>query len=276
VKLVSGMPAAYDVSELPFPAGAVAAHWYQYGGYYVVHYSGLDLNQTGPLCPGNSIQAGTFQNVTNSPTATGSCDGGTPVTLATPPMGAYLCGTELVYHTAIPTTKTGNLWGTIDVIDGDTLVELTSMVVSNIAITPELDISSCSLLPSAEPTPTVEPTATTEPPPTATVEPTATAEPTAEPSATVEPTATAEPTAEPTATVEPTPMTAPTATAVPTEPPPTAAPTELPMPPDAGSGTQGGSAGSPPLVLILGVALTLLALAAGGAGLALPRLRRRH
>ena len=72
--------------ELPFPIGGVEAHWYQAGDVYAVVYVGLDLEQSGPLCPGNSILTGSgYEFVGNSPTPGASGEGSAPI--PDPPAG---------------------------------------------------------------------------------------------------------------------------------------------------------------------------------------------
>ena len=72
----SGRPAAFEPAELPAETASIQAQWYQSGGVYVLVYEGLSIEETGPICPGNSIQTATgFLHLSNSPTAEGACLG---------------------------------------------------------------------------------------------------------------------------------------------------------------------------------------------------------
>jgi len=106
-----------DGSDL-FPSGSVEAHWYQWDGVYVVLYRGYDATNMSGICPGNSIEAeGGFADISNSPypsTAEAACEGA--LNIAT--VGSMSCGGLLYYVTDIPTTTSGNLWGTIELQTG--------------------------------------------------------------------------------------------------------------------------------------------------------------
>lgn len=73
-KVQEGERSIPSAAELPVVAGSVEARWYQSSGQYVVHYAGLSLDETGPLCPGNSIltDAG-FLQLSNAPSGPGGC-----------------------------------------------------------------------------------------------------------------------------------------------------------------------------------------------------------
>ncbi len=130
--------------ELPVAEGSVEARWYQSGGKYVVHYLGLSLAESGPLCPGNSISTDSgFLHISNAPTEAGACTGAN--TLVPPPTGVKLCGEQVLYLTDIPADLTGILYGTIEIYLADgTIVGLTSMATADAAAAPEIDLSSCS------------------------------------------------------------------------------------------------------------------------------------
>ncbi len=133
-----------SAAELPVAAGSVEARWYQSGGQYVVHYAGLSLDETGPICPGNSIATDSgFLHISNAPTGPGACTG--VLGLATAPAGVKLCGAEVLYLTEIPVDVEGTLYGTIEryLADG-TIIGLTSMAEPRLALAPEIDLSSCS------------------------------------------------------------------------------------------------------------------------------------
>ena len=75
--------------ELPVPIGSVEAHWYRAGGVYVIAFGGLDLAESGPVCPGSSIQTESgFEHVSNSPTEENACEGAPE--LAAPDAGVHI------------------------------------------------------------------------------------------------------------------------------------------------------------------------------------------
>lgn len=99
-----------------FDVGEVTANWYSTpDGFFVVVYAGLDLAETEPLCPGNSIQTGpsTYEYVTNAPTPGEEC-AGFPTLSDDPDVGPLICEGVLAYRTAIPIESVGNLLGTIE------------------------------------------------------------------------------------------------------------------------------------------------------------------
>jgi hypothetical protein len=130
--------------QYPFPSGSVTAVWYQSGGLYVVHFDGFPVNEA--LCPGASILlASGFQNAANSPTAEGACEGAD--TLKPPPTGVYLCGDEplLLFLTEVPTSSVGELYASTNLFHGDgSATGLLGSVPSDVASTPEVDLSSCT------------------------------------------------------------------------------------------------------------------------------------
>ena len=104
--------------ELPFPLGTIEAHWYQAGDHYAVVYVGLDLEESGPLCPGNSILgADGFAHVTNSPSPGASCEG-SGATIIGPPIGTQVCEGVVSYLTEIPVGTMGTLYASIEVYPG--------------------------------------------------------------------------------------------------------------------------------------------------------------
>ena len=58
------MAMGFDVDE-------VTAEWYSADGFFVVVFAGLDLANTGPLCPGASVDLGgsNFQFIANAETS---------------------------------------------------------------------------------------------------------------------------------------------------------------------------------------------------------------
>lgn len=143
-----GVELTFDQAEFPVQADTVTARWYTADGFYVVGYDGVDLSATGPLCPGSSIETtpASFEFLTNDPTddASGIC--GNLTNLAGPAAGVQACGDLLVYITEIPTSATGTLWGTLEIVSDDgTIIGMTSTVQSDVAATPTIDIAAlCS------------------------------------------------------------------------------------------------------------------------------------
>ncbi len=166
-----------DLSELPIAPGAVTARWYMFRGWYVVVFEGLDLEATGPVCPGISIfNPTTYQveRVSYSPTAEGACDdaGAGPVPPARGAARVRTCDGLVSYVTQIPADLEGVLYADLVVFSGDgTAVGLTSRVESTIGPLGEIDASKldCGPLPRARamrpPTPVPAPTAILTPVP---------------------------------------------------------------------------------------------------------------
>lgn len=106
----------FDPAVMGFDVGDVTAEWFSTpDGFFVVVYAGLDLEATGPLCPGNSIQTGpdTYEFVTNAPTPGADC-ADFPTLTDDPDVGPLICDGVLAYRTAIPIESVGNLLGTIE------------------------------------------------------------------------------------------------------------------------------------------------------------------
>ena len=124
--------------------GEVRAQWYQAGGFYVVVYEGLDLDSSGPLCPGNSIQlpSGAFEFVSNAPTEGADCST-FPTLSSDPDVGPLVCQGVVSYRTAIPSDQQGNLFGTIErPVDGG-IMGLSSITPTAAGV-PEIDIALLS------------------------------------------------------------------------------------------------------------------------------------
>ena len=142
VSLPGMAPLAFEESDLPAPPGAVTANWFTSGGFYVVAYYGLDLENAGPLCPGNSIltSAG-WVHVTNAPTEEGACEG-FPTLTDDPDVGPIDCHGELFYRTAIPSDQQGTLFGTLEMLDAEgNLVGMTSQAESTTEML-EIDLAA--------------------------------------------------------------------------------------------------------------------------------------
>jgi hypothetical protein len=124
-------PLDFEESELPAPIGSVTANWFVSEGFYVVAYYGLDLEASGPLCPGNSILTGSgWVHVSNAPTEPGACEG-FPTLTDDPDVGPIDCHGTLFYRTAIPSNLQGTLFGTLEMLDADgNMVGMTSQAES--------------------------------------------------------------------------------------------------------------------------------------------------
>jgi hypothetical protein len=169
-----------DPAKLPFAAGSVTAHWYQYFGFYVVRFSGLDLD-TGYCVGTSSFSMGAFRGETNDATQSAAdCPAEWPK--ASGVLGTYECGGELVYRTAISTGTGGELYATVNKMlptAGINGAGLAGVVTSNLPVTPVIDLAACTQLTPATPTPTRTAMATTTPFAPATATATATASATA-------------------------------------------------------------------------------------------------
>jgi hypothetical protein len=131
--------ATFDAARL-FPPGSVEADWYVSGNLWVVYYKGVDLSRTGPLCPGNSIKTATgFADESDSPTATGACDG-VVSKVASAPVGVRLCGVRVLYLTAIPASESGTLYGTIEKGQPDGSVQGATSQAPSSTSAPKIDL----------------------------------------------------------------------------------------------------------------------------------------
>jgi hypothetical protein len=151
-KLVAPLAGAYKVrpngsrvpprqGELPVPVGAVEAHWYRSDGFYVVAFRGLDLQQSGPVCPGSSIQtAAGFEHVTNAPTKESACEGAT--SLASPGAGVRTCGPLVFYLTEIPESAKGALFASVEVYKGSRITGVTGVIEADRSAAPEIDAAA--------------------------------------------------------------------------------------------------------------------------------------
>ena len=136
-----GNPEEPDPAKLPVEPGAVAAHWYKSGDNWVVVYAGVPEDAY-PLCPGNSILVGTdFGDTSNAPVGGDeACVGAN--NLAQAPAGAQMCGPNIVYVTAIPSSKEGTLYSTIEVWEEEFLIHgVTGVVSTNRGEAPEIELS---------------------------------------------------------------------------------------------------------------------------------------
>jgi hypothetical protein len=117
----------------------VEANWYRSAGVYVIAFGGLDLAETGPLCPGTSVQTGAgFEHVTNSPTEEGACEGAE--NLAGPEAGVRTCGPLLLYISEIPENTEGDLFASLEVYQEDgTIIGVTGVAEADMSAAPEID-----------------------------------------------------------------------------------------------------------------------------------------
>jgi hypothetical protein len=126
--------------ELPVPLdGSVEAHWYRAGGVYVAAFGGLDLEESGPVCPGSSIQTDAgFEHVTNSPTDEGACEGAE--NLAASDAGVRICGPLVLYVTEIPEDTKGDLFASVERYEENgSIVGATGVVEADMSAAPEID-----------------------------------------------------------------------------------------------------------------------------------------
>jgi hypothetical protein len=125
--------------ELPVPIGSVEAHWYRSGGVYVIAFAGLDLDETGPLCPGSSVQTDAgFEHVSNAPTKGQACEGAT--SLASPTAGVRTCGPLVFYITEIPEDTKGDLFASVEQYERrGQIVGVTGVVTADRSAAPEID-----------------------------------------------------------------------------------------------------------------------------------------
>jgi hypothetical protein len=125
--------------ELPVALDTVEAHFYRSGGVYVIAFGGLGLEETGPVCPGSSIQTDAgFEHVTNSPTEEGACEGAENI--AGDDAGVRICGPLVLYITEIPEDTEGDLFATVErYAENGTIVGVTGVVEADMSKAPEID-----------------------------------------------------------------------------------------------------------------------------------------
>jgi hypothetical protein len=125
--------------ELPVALDTVEGHFYRSGGVFVIAFGGLDLEETGPLCPGSSIQTDVgFEHVTNSPTDEGACEGAENI--AGDDAGVRVCGPLVLYITEIPEDTEGDLFATVERYEENgAIVGVTGVVEADMSKAPEID-----------------------------------------------------------------------------------------------------------------------------------------
>lgn len=95
-------------------AGDVFVYWYRdtASGNYVALYTGPGIAGAAgqALCPGNSLLAADFVNVSNTPVEEGSCDG-----FPTDVASVQVCSGDVwIYRTLIPGDLEGTLYGSVE------------------------------------------------------------------------------------------------------------------------------------------------------------------
>ena len=106
-----------ELTDMPEYLQGVRAEWYKGGGRMIVVYRGLDLDASGPVCPGNSLNpSGTtsFDFISNSPTSEGACDTDPDIIYAPDDAGVRICDGVVSYITLIPDDAEGFLYATIN------------------------------------------------------------------------------------------------------------------------------------------------------------------
>ena len=138
--LTAPLDQVYEGEEI-ISSGEVTASWYQSGGKYIVIYSGANLENVGPACPGNSIRLadGSSANASNAPTEAGACTGTSTPEPTTPP---EICGDLVIYTTEISTDSEGTLYGSFEIVKGDSTLGATSTVATDVASAPELSVGA--------------------------------------------------------------------------------------------------------------------------------------
>lgn len=106
-------------------------------GFLIAIYHGDGVLDPTDLCPGNSINTGTFENISNAPATAGACDG-----IDTDRGSVRICSSGVwLYETKIPNDSDGTLWGSVDKVVGGQIMGVTGQA-ANRAGTPEIDYSA--------------------------------------------------------------------------------------------------------------------------------------
>ena len=109
----------------------------------MVVFDGLDLDVTGPLCPGASVRlgGGNFQSVANVETEGADCSS-FPTLSGDPDVCAYECNGVLSFRTAIPVDATGTLSGTLKRPADGGIMGVTSTVGNTPGEFPIIDLAT--------------------------------------------------------------------------------------------------------------------------------------
>ena len=117
----------FDPAVMGFAEGDVTAEWFTAEGFYVVVFSGLDLDAAGPMCPGASLQSnGGFGFIANAPTPDADCSSFSTLS-GDPDVRALVCQGLLSFRTAIPEGSAGTLYGTLEKPANGGIIGVTSM-----------------------------------------------------------------------------------------------------------------------------------------------------
>jgi len=135
----------FDPELMGFDVGQVTAEWYQAEGYYVVVYDGLNLDQSGPLCPGASAQLPDrndfFDFTTNAATPGADCSDFHTLT-QDPDVRALVCNGALAFRTAIPGGSEGKLYASLEKSDNDGVIGVVGMASTDMGPIPSIDLST--------------------------------------------------------------------------------------------------------------------------------------
>ena len=103
-------------------------------GTLVAIYHGAGLSDPTDLCPGNSLNDGSFTNISNAPASPGASDG-----IPTDRGSVRICSSDVwLYETRIPNNSVGTLWGSLDMTTDPGIVGMTGQAV-NQPDTPEIN-----------------------------------------------------------------------------------------------------------------------------------------
>jgi hypothetical protein len=132
----------FDPEIMGFDVGDVTAEWYQAEGYYVVVYAGLDLDESGPLCPGASAQLpdrnGFFDFTTNAATPDADCSGFKTLT-QDPAVRTLVCNGALAFRTAIPAGSEGTLYASLEKSDNGGIIGVVGSATTDMGPIPAID-----------------------------------------------------------------------------------------------------------------------------------------
>ncbi len=135
----------FDPEVMGFDVGDVTAEWYRAEGFYVVVYDGLDLAETGPLCPGSSVQlpdrGGFFDFTTNAATPDADCSAFLTLT-HDPEVRALVCNGALAFRTAIPAGSEGSLYASLEKSDNGGIIGVTSKATTDMGEIPPIDLAT--------------------------------------------------------------------------------------------------------------------------------------
>jgi hypothetical protein len=139
-----------NVATPPYPAGpAVEGEVRVYfnngtDGTMVAIYHGPGLSDPTGLCPGNSLNSGGFEFISNAPATKGACEG-----FPTDVGSVRVCTSNVwLYNTKIPNDSVGDLYGSIEKLVDGTFFGATA-IATNKAATPQIDYTAAAYTISA-------------------------------------------------------------------------------------------------------------------------------